>query len=190
MLSILIPIYNIDVTSLVGDLVEQAQLLDSPVEIICIDDHSDDTWKKRNALIRKFRNVTYKELPGNLGRSKIRNLLASEAQYPRLLFLDSDSKIIRLDFLLKYAEAYDEQSVVVGGRTYPDKSPKSDFHLHWKYGSLIEQKATSDFQSNNFLIPASVFKRYPFDESLTRYGHEDTLFWASADSSWYSNSSY
>jgi glycosyltransferase involved in cell wall biosynthesis len=176
MLSILIPVYSNDVTSLVGALVEQTRLLNFTVEIICIDDQSNETWKKRNAPIRDFKEVTYTELLSNIGRSKIRNLLASKAQYPMLLFLDSDSKIIAGDFLSQYTESYTGKDVMVGGRIYPSESPEVLYNLHWKYGSLIEQKATSDFQSNNFLIPASLFRRYPFDESLTRYGHEDTLF--------------
>lgn len=93
-----------------------------------------------------------------------------------LLFLDSDSKIIRQDFLLNYTKAYDKTAVIVGGRTYPPQCPGNDHQLHWKYGSLIEQKAIKGFQSNNFLIPASIFKALPFDESLMGYGHEDTLF--------------
>ena len=176
MLSILIPVYNIEITNLVRELDAQAKMLSMPFEIICFDDDSEEVWKKRNAPVKEIRHVVYRELPSNMGRSKIRNLLAFEAQYPMLLFLDSDSKIIREDFLLKYTEAFDEMTVVVGGRLYPSECPGKDYELHWKYGSLIEQKAISGFQSNNFLIPVSIIKANPFDESIMRYGHEDTLF--------------
>ena len=48
MLSILIPIYNFDITQLVKDLHEQAKSLEKSFEIILIDDASDETYTKIN----------------------------------------------------------------------------------------------------------------------------------------------
>ncbi|RMF03473.1 MAG: hypothetical protein D6772_02100, partial [Bacteroidetes bacterium] len=56
--------------------------------------------------------------------------------------------------------------------------------LHWYYGSQREVRPAQDrqkepyhgFMTNNFVAPKSVLTAIPFDESITTYGHEDTLF--------------
>ena len=60
----------------------------------------------------------------------------------------------------------------------------SKWYFHWKYGSLREQSSVEQrnlkpyhsFMTNNFLIPKSIFLAIRFEEALTQYGHEDTLF--------------
>lgn len=172
MLSILIPIFNQDVTGLVHSLANQVDLF--PVEIVCLDDGSTIQYKQINRSLKSLPGVNYQELPENIGRSAIRNLLAKRAKHPYLLFLDGDSQIIRSDFLNKYWQDKNEQTVLVGGRTYPDQCPAPSNRLHWTYGVLREQRAKG-FQSNNFLIPAEIFHQTGFDESVRTYGHEDTL---------------
>lgn len=175
MLSVLIPIYNQDVTKLVRALQGQLQSLPEG-EIICMDDGSDLSWKENNRHLSQLSGVLYKELPQNIGRSAIRNELASMAQFPYLLFLDGDSEIVSQDFLRKYWQQREGNKVVVGGRVYPKQCPSEEVRLHWTYGTQREQLSGAGFQSNNFLIEKSVFTRIRFDESIRKYGHEDTVF--------------
>ncbi len=115
-------------------------------------------------------------MPSNLGRSIIRNRLAEASTNPYLLFLDCDSSIIRNDFLKTYLSHAHPSRVIVGGRRYPARPADPLKILHWKYGTTREHKSETAFQSNNFLISRTVFTAIRFDENITTYGHEDTLF--------------
>lgn len=185
MLSILIPIYQYPVFPLVQELHKQAQGLNVPWEIICLDDGSEAIWKNQNRSLSKLKGVNYQESDDNLGRSLIRNTLAQKAQYPYLLFMDCDSGVVRPDFLEQYLEHIHPQSVLCGGRVYAKDPPTdSKYILHWAYGKSREERSANSrkkspyhaFMSNNFVVPASVITDFPFDEALTQYGHEDTLF--------------
>lgn len=91
MLSILIPVYNYDVRSLVGDLAKQCLEASIPFEILCYDDHSQEEFDRINQKVIQLEGVTYFRLAKNVGRSMIRNHLAQVARYDHLLFLDCDS---------------------------------------------------------------------------------------------------
>ena len=90
MLSILIPIYNYDVTQLVTQLHQQATATHQPFEIITIEDGSVKHIAE-NDLLRDLPNVTHIVREKNIGRSAIRNQLADMAQYDYLLFIDCDA---------------------------------------------------------------------------------------------------
>ena len=88
MISILIPIYNVDVTELVNELNQQANSLSSEIEIICIDDcSSNNEVKSNNQNLKNLEIVSYTELSKNIGRGAIRMKLAESAKYKTLLFL-------------------------------------------------------------------------------------------------------
>lgn len=176
MISVLIPIYNYDVVALVKHLHENGMRLQVPFEIICIDDGSELSYQNINQRITHLPGVRLEALGKNIGRSAIRNLLASKAQYQYFLFLDCDCSIPQKDFLDRYLEHCNTQTVLVGGRTYHDTRPEKDRTLHWKVGRTREQKLDSGFQSNNFMIHARAFHAINFDERIQGYGHEDTLF--------------
>lgn len=185
MLSILIPIYNFNVVAFVSDLQQQALACKIDFEIICVDDYSVAKLKKENIVLRNITNVIYEELPENIGRSKIRNLLAEKAKYENLLFLDCDSATVDNNFVKRYVEAIDNSSVIYGGRCYEKSAPlNKDEHFRWWYGVqretiLVAQRQKQpyhSFMTNNFLIPKSIFMRIKLDETLKGYGHEDTLF--------------
>lgn len=184
MLSICIPIYNFDVNPLLESLVSQRDNIEGEYEIILIDDCSTEKFKKLNKIsCEKFK---YIELDKNIGRSKIRNLFLNYAKYENLLFLDCDSYLISNDFLKNYLEYCQENSysVIFGGRVYPESCPSKNQILSWKYGINIESKIAIErmktpnksFMTNNFLIKKSILTAIKFDESLLKYGHEDTLF--------------
>lgn len=185
MLSILIPIYNFNINELVNDLHAQCEGLDLDYEILCYDDYSSENIRLQNQPVKNNSHVVYKDMSRNLGRAGIRNLLATEAKYPYLLFLDGDSGIIREDFITQYLDYLDIGSVLYGGRKYADIKPeKQEYILHWKYGSLKEALAKAkrieapylNFQTNNFLISKTTFKLLEFDEQVSGYGYEDLLF--------------
>ena len=185
MLSVLIPVYNFDVQELVKTLYVQLRESGIPFEILCYDDCSSDTIPKiRNQSISSIESVKYKELPANLGRSKIRNLLGSDANYPYLLFMDCDSKILSPGYIRNYLNVCKENLVVFGGRTYHLEPPPNDTYFRWYYGIHKEQKTALErqqnpyhsFMSNNFVIPKALFLSIKFEENINEYGHEDTLF--------------
>lgn len=180
MYSVLIPIYNYEVTQLVKALAAQADILALPYEIRCYDDGSGERTKSVHQALLSSPHIVYRELPSNLGRAAIRNLLAREAVYDNLLFLDGDSGILGSDFLSKYAEHFDN-AIICGGRTYSTTPPSARHILHWKYGhqretrSLAERRANPVryFHSNNFMVQRKVILDQPFDESILGYGYED-----------------
>lgn len=184
MLSICIPIYNFDVTHLVNALGKQIALLDVPAELILIDDCSSSDFKEINhCLCQKY---TYIELKTNVGRSKIRNLFLDYVKYDYLLFLDCDATIICDTFLCTYTNFIRTNAVKVicGGSSYPTAKVTREHHLRWLNGNkretrsakLRRQNPYGSFMTSNVIIHRSVFARVTFDESLVKYGHEDTLF--------------
>ncbi len=185
MLSILIPIYNFDVTSLVIRLAKQCEKAKISYEIICFDDGSRPKIKEKNQVLRSVFRVNYVEMSENLGRAKIRNWLAKAASLDYLLFLDCDSKVPHSDYIKNYVSLIPNIDLAYGGRSYsknPPRSPKKK--LHWLYGSKreavkarVRQKDPYlHFMTNNFIIKRNIFESLSFDKSITQYGYEDTLF--------------
>ncbi|MGV3540479.1 MAG: glycosyltransferase family 2 protein [Rufibacter sp.] len=181
-LSILIPVYNRSVLPLVDFLRTQLNQLAIPAEIRVYDDGSTPDTKAENRLCRNWEQVVYRELPENVGRSKIRYTLAQDAAYQSLLFLDNDVLPTQNDFLQTYVQQAREP-VVVGGVTYAKACPPENV-LRWKYGREREQAAarqrqTSPYQRvffSNLLVQQPVFLAYFEPEVVAGYGHEDTLF--------------
>lgn len=174
-LSILIPTYNHDWTPLAKELLRQAEGLTShEVEIIVMDDASEHETSA-------IEGVRYIHLAKNVGRSKIRNLLAQQAHGSHLLFLDNDLFPVSDSYLQKMTSRA-EEGVVVGGLMYR-KTPQIGT-LRYKYGISHEQKSAEArnispydaFTSCAFLIDKKSFDAISFDESYCSYGHEDTKF--------------
>lgn len=184
MLSICIPIYNFDVTSLVTNLSEQILKHSLPVDLVLIDDCSNKEYKAINKAVCE--TFQYIELTENIGRSKIRNLFLEYTSSNYLLFLDCDSLIVSDQFIQNYLDAIASKAskVICGGRVYNNLAPSKNQRLSWKYGIKVESKSFEErvkkpytsFMTNNFLVSSKVLKQIPFDERLANYGHEDTLF--------------
>jgi glycosyltransferase involved in cell wall biosynthesis len=183
MISICIPLYNFDATGLIVEIHRQMETLSIPCELILIDDHSDNSYKEYYRTIAGEHR--YIELPQNVGRSRIRNLFLQYATHPYLLFLDCDSIIHQSDFLQNYVSIISEQpDIVCGGRIYPVEKPDKNHQLRWYYGIKRESKTCQErqkepnrsFMTNNFMIKRELLDEIRFDERLTKYGHEDTLF--------------
>ena len=182
-ISILIPIFNFDVKELVKELDLQCKNTPnlSDYEILLFDDASVSKYENAQLVDDK---IKYKELTTNQGRSKIRNLLAKEALFDAVLFLDCDSAIQKADFIKAYVQHYQDNSVVYGGRTYDKVPPEDAYYFRWKYGTEREIVSADkrilnpyrSFMTNNFMITKEVFMQIGLNESLNGYGHEDTLF--------------
>src|SRR5678815_350892 len=139
MISILIPVFNFETVSLVNELSRQLDELGVDGEILVFDDFSAPSFRKINNPLIDLNHVVYKELDKNYGRTSIRQLLASNAHYEWLLFLDCDSRILNSEFLKRYISAFKQNfDVYVGGRAYQRGPVDCNKKLHWKYGlSLI-----------------------------------------------------
>lgn len=183
MLSILIPEYNFNCLQLIKDLSNQASLLEIEHEIIVIDDCSTSPCAE-NKSITSLPHCQYLELSQNLGRAKIRNLLAQKAQYEKLLFIDCDAEVCSDSFLKRYLSFIHEECVVCGGCIYNEKNTDPSTQLRLFYGRKRESRTAKErqekpffaFSSFNFLISKNIFNKIKFDENITEYGHEDTIF--------------
>ncbi|MFC2096285.1 glycosyltransferase family 2 protein [Bacteroidota bacterium] len=185
MLSILIPVYNYQITDLVHNLYTQIEENSIKAEIIIVDDASRE-YESENSKLVNLGHVSFEKLSKNIGRSAIRNYLALKAKYNYLLFIDCDAKIQNIDFLNNYLSCIaDNKEVVCGGLEYEKEAPENrNLYFRWYYGINREYRAVEErvkysqksFSSFNFLIKKKVFQSISFHEKLTNYGHEDTLF--------------
>jgi len=184
LVSILIPVYNFEVSKLVADLHKQAIACHVPFEIICLDDHSLSAIRYLNQKSTSLKNVTYKYLDKNVGRAKIRNLLAQQAKYQYLLFVDCDTKVDSEKYIANYLKAMDGNAVIYGGTTYETQPPSDPkLYLRWYYGIKREKRSAKvrsihpydSFTIYNVLIPRTIYLSIKLNEKLKGYGHEDTL---------------
>jgi glycosyltransferase involved in cell wall biosynthesis len=183
MFTICIPIYNYDVGELAHTLHRQALQTGLPFEILLMDDASGEEYQKKNSAI-DLPYLRYIRLPENVGRARIRNLLSKQARYPYLIFMDCDSTVPSDDYVTNYIPHFKPDMVCCGGRIYENERPSGKKYLHWKYGKEREarpakkrkEKPNFGFMTCNFLIHKPLLEKYPFNENITDYGHEDTFF--------------
>lgn len=180
MLSILIPVYNYNITKLVTDLHTQARESFVDFEIIVIEDGSNE-YLAENKEIEKLENCYYEVCNRNIGRSAARNRLADKAKYKHLLFLDCDAEVNSPYFIEKYESFCREDCIVIGGTEYDPDENNAAYSLRLKYGRKREarhanERDKNNFSTFNFLISKEIFNRVRFDETLKSYGHEDMIF--------------
>ena len=182
MLSICIPIFNNDCNKLVDDLYAQIKQQKVAIEIICIDDKSNNNFRNTNKNLHQKCN--YILLDNNIGRAKFRNKFLDYCKYNWLLFLDNDAIIFSDNFIEKYITEINKNNcdVICGSTSFIAQSRTN--YLSYKYCKFIEIKMLSSrknrlygsFMTNNFVIKKEVLLQIKFDENITTYGHEDTLF--------------
>ena len=186
MLSILIPTYIYNVEALVAELHAQSTACDIDFEILCYDDGSTNLELiAENESLNTLKNTTYKVLDSNIGRSAIRNLLAKDANYDLLLFLDADVIPVNDGFISTYLNSIsDATNIIYGGIRYQEESPKKSHLLRWIYGKKREalpvvkrnENIYLSFLTLNFIIRKSVFNCVSFNEDIPNLRNEDTLF--------------
>lgn len=185
-ISVCIPVYNFDVRELVFSLKKEIENTSLNVEIILIDDASEEEFIIKNQNLKERVNQ-FIFLEKNIGRSAIRNLFLKYSSGDYLLFLDCDAKIIHNNFIKKYIDFIlenPETEVIYGGRIPTHDKPSDEFLLRWKYAtereslSIDERKKNPylSFQSNNFIIKKKLFERFIFNQNLNKYGYEDLIF--------------
>ena len=195
-LSILIPTYNNVCFELVKNLQAQVALLSSSAEslpssfhfeyeILVADDGStDQTTIEDNRIINKLPLCHYIERKKNVGRAAIRNFLAKEAQYPWLLFIDSNMNVISNEYLANYQKE-EENDVIYGGYqikkdAHTQKRLKYNLRYIFELASvqngdyrMRQTNPYGDFHTSNFIVKRSIMLKYPFDERFFHYGYED-----------------
>ncbi len=185
MLSVLVPTYNYNVYPLVREIHKQAIKSNKPFEILVFDDASTQRFKT-DTLLQELSFVTYKKLSKNLGRTAIRQELATAAQYDNLLFMDADTFPKNSDFLTKIYTFLMEDSafeVIFGGVVFQENKPKQEQLLRWTYGKSREalslekrlKKPYLSIISTSFLIKKSLFLMVNKALQYKRYGL-DILF--------------
>lgn len=186
MLSILIPVYNFDIRTLVEQLHQQLRDASIDFEIICQDDASELDTAKTNAAIEKLDHTTYKHSDSNLGRIATRQQLANSATYDWLLFIDADVLPKSDTFIQNYINYINSDfQAIYGGFAYKDQPVDQHLSLRWKYGKSKEQVAASKRNkwpykitiSANFLIQKSVF--IELNSKITHKGYGYDNFFAS-----------
>lgn len=185
MLSILIPTKDYNCRSLVTALHKQGEELGIPFEIIVGEDGSSPDERKKNAQTNDLPNYRTLVSEHNIGRSKMRNLLAKNAKYSNIMFIDSDAAVERHDILAKYTAALTKHPVVCGGLYHADIANDKSQSLRHKYEKEADKHRSAKERRQNpydkfatfcFAIHKELFLQIGFNEDISRYGHEDTLF--------------
>ena len=170
MLSILIPTYNYDCSSLVYDLDTMCSRAGIEYEIIVGNDGSTTNMQNLKNLSQTLANFRFLDFKENRGRSIIRNTLAREAKFEKLLFIDSDMKVYKTDFIQLYIK--ENSPIVAGGiKVLEDKNPT--YILHKKYE---KNRSTNIATTQNLLVRKDVFNEIRFIENVKKYGYEDIIF--------------
>ncbi|WP_295987031.1 glycosyltransferase [uncultured Algibacter sp.] len=184
MLSILIPTYNYNVYPFACQIEKQAIKSKIDFEIICFDDGSNSIINLENKKINSLINSQFIARKNNIGLSNIRNALAEASKYSNLLFIDGDSLLPNEQFIIRYKKALKENTdIVYGGRIHP-KKVDANRKLRWKYGIFREDSTANQRNKNiyknvlfnNTLIKKKLFNSIGFEKSISKYGHEDTVF--------------
>ena len=187
MISILIPVFDYDVASLVTGLHQAVKDLPEYDEIIIGADGCSDDYLGMYEALSKLDKVSLLVSSNNVGRASIRNMLADKAGGDYLLFIDADALIQGnpKDYLARWLDHYTAAPVVCGGTDYHKTPPDNpDRYLRWHFGYYKEKKSLkkrrrrpyATFSGFNFLIEKSILNKFRFNEELKKYGHEDTLF--------------
>lgn len=189
-LSILIPLYNWDVTRLIEALRSEVESagLQSSVEVKCLDDASTNSQLREinRSLFAKGRRKweEYLEAPLNRGRAKTCNALAEAANGEWLLIMDADVVPDSSKYLQNYIceTGKNRADAICGGTGYSQRTmsgPEYDFYIH-----LVTTAGQSDavrrnripwkiVLTSNMLVKREVFRQLPFDSRFEKYGYED-----------------
>ena len=186
MLSILIPTRDYTCYQLVADLHQQAEELGVPYEIIVAEDGSRSQVNIiANHKITELSHCRHMVNRENIGPANIRNLLAREAAYGWILFIDSDAQVKKADFLSTYYQHIGKADVVVGGLQHQQENHDPHRSLRFKYEKQADlhrsaaersQQPYDKFSTFNFMMRRSTFLCILFDKACKDYGYEDALF--------------
>ncbi len=189
-LSVLIPFLRDDPSTLLERLDAEASALGGSVELVVLDDGTGDAALTA-ALSRQIEDarlpVRLITLMANEGRSRGRNRLATAARGRTWLFLDSDMRPDRPDFLQAWAALVetDNPAVAFGGFSLLQAPTDGRFAVHRALAARSEclpvavRRRTPEkyVYTSNLLVRRDVFEREAFDPAFTGWGWED-VEWA------------
>jgi len=188
--SVLIPFLRDDPTDLLRLLDEEAGALGGAVELVILDDGTNDAalTQALQALVKSMAlPVRLISLPKNEGRSKGRNRLAASARGGSFLFLDSDMRPDHRRFLSTWADlvAREDPAVAFGGFSLLQAPTDSRFSVHRAMATRSEcvpygERARTPEKyvyTSNLLVRRDVFEAEAFDPAFTGWGWED-VEWA------------
>ena len=179
MISVLIPVYNINILALVNDLHEQLMKSNIEFEIICLDDVSGEKTINSNIKVNELSYTTYQLSRINNGIAATRQLLSEKARYDWILLLDADIELINNSFITNYLDLINlNHDAVFGGFSYKNSSPGKDRILRWKYGISCEAISAKKRNGNpykiiiaaNLLIKKSLYKSFNLHQIGNAYG--------------------
>ncbi|GAA3610862.1 glycosyltransferase [Flavivirga amylovorans] len=179
MLSILIPVYNYNISNLIFEIHKQAINANIKFEIICYDDNSEKHISENKSAIDSLNYSSIIISKENIGRTDARQLLSNKAAYDWLLFLDADVIPKSDNFIQHYIEKTNSiYDVIYGGFAYNKEKPSNDAILRWKYGKTFEEidakkRNLTPYQliiSANFFIRKSVFEEINSKINKKSYG--------------------
>lgn len=179
MLSILIPIFNYDITNLLIEIHKQATEANIKFEIICLDDKSEKYVLENQATINTLLHTRIIIPDENLGRINARQALSEASIHDWLLFLDADVMPKSNKFIERYIEAFNSNhEAIFGGFAYSSRQPDNNSVLRWKYGKTFEKvdaekrnlKRHQLIISANFLIKKTVFNNINLKINRKSYG--------------------
>lgn len=184
MLSILIPVYNYSINSLLTSLNKAVESLDCTYEILCLEDGSKSYLDDNKVACISTKNTAHIISDENIGSVASRKLLAQKAKYDWLLFLDADVKLIDNSLIHNYLNCFKSTyDAIYGGCSYDSVRPNDENILRWKYGSVYEQVNAKSRNKNpfkhlvsaNFFIKKSIFLEVSSEIKSKSYGN-DLLF--------------
>lgn len=172
MLSIVIPVYNYNILPLVAQLHREASALPIVFEILVCDDASTQVFHQHQ--IEGFSHTRWFSNSANQHVAYTRNRLLNEAQYPWILLLDADVLPLSPTFIQNYLTLIEQGLFFQGGFTYVAPHALAHQSLRYTYGQTIEQYKHLHSCCNLFFNQREL--QLQFDDTITGYGYEDTLF--------------
>lgn len=189
-LSILIPVYNDEATSLVKSLHKQAQAVSGLCyEIIVFDDGS--TNKKtieNNYSLTLLPNCRYICSEHHDCRAAMRNSLVRQAKYEWHLMIDARLILVNNDFLIRYLSCGVRVGEVACGGVCVDGGSltvqlyrenlrfRYEKHEESKHSYIVRKSEPyKSFRTTNFFYHKSVLEQVPYNEQVKGYGYEDVL---------------
>nr|WP_314434682.1 glycosyltransferase family A protein [uncultured Brevundimonas sp.] len=190
MISVLMPFLRDDPDALVRQLDTEASALNGRVELILMDDGTNDP-----ALTARLKaTVDGLSLPARLitlianeGRARGRNRLTTAARGQAFLFLDSDMKPDTPHFLRAWVDlfAIDAPAVTFGGFSLDQAPNDARFAVHRALSGASECVPAAEraktpekyVYTSNLLVRRDVFEAETFDPRFNGWGWED-VEWA------------
>ncbi len=185
-LSVIIPVYNWDITLLIEALAREivrGNLYDE-IEIIIADDCSSNEYREKNQQeINKHFFCRYYEQKIRGGRSVVRNFLIKQAKHPFVLMLDADMLPDKDNFLSEYRQQItSDRKILCGGYSYTKRILQGkEYDFYYYKGKKTEEISAKERNetpwrylfTGNVLVHRDVLNKIGFDEDFVNYGYED-----------------